>query len=415
VYGISLGIAISVAALLLIGQVIRTAFTHDGSALATAVLGLGKAALAFLMTLTVAGAGLAAADALTSWIVTQSFGSAQALSARLGGLLGGASIGNPAAGTGVGAALLLIFGILGILLVIVLWFEMLLRNAAIAVLIAASPIAAAGQLSETTKAWWSKLVSATVQLVILKPVIALVFAVGLSMTGQATDIETLLAGMLVLILAVFAWPAVARFFTFASVQVAGGSGLGTLLGFAAGRASGGGGGPAGVEPSEFSRRAEQRTMAAQGEGMAGGASVGSLPGMASGGASRAGAGGTGGAVAAGAATGGVAAMAIAGAKMAQQAVNSLTGHMEQIAGHAGMQGANPYAQPAGTPRSNQAVSSQHPAPSPQETGQPDPGAPPAAPPPPPPDLNIGNLPAAGPPVDDTPYETPESTGEAGAS
>jgi hypothetical protein len=238
------------------------------------------------------------------------------------------------------------------------------------------------------------------------------------MTGQATDIETLLAGMLVLVLAVFAWPAVARFFTFASVQVAGGSGLGTLLGFAAGRASGGGGGPAGVEPSEFSRRAEQRTMAAQGEGMAsGGAAGGGLPGMVGAGTPKAGAGATGGAAAAGTATGGVAAVAIAGAKMAQQAVNSLTGHMEQMAGHAGMQGANPYAQPAGTPRSNQAASSQHPAPSPQETGQPapDPGTPPAAPVPPPPDLNIDDLPAVGPPVDDTPHEMPESTGEAGAS
>jgi hypothetical protein len=119
------------------------------------------------------------------------------------------------------------------------------------------------RVSETTKAWWSKLVSATIQLIILKPVIALVFAVGLSLTGKSTDTETLLEGILVLVLAVFAWPAVARFFTFASVTVAGGSGLGALLGFAAGRATAGsgGGGTAGVEPDEFSRRMEHRTMA----------------------------------------------------------------------------------------------------------------------------------------------------------
>jgi len=97
------------------------------------------------------------------------------------------------------------------------------------------------RVSETTKAWWSKLVSATIQLIILKPVIALVFAVGLSLTGKSTDTETLLEGMLVLVLAVFAWPAVARFFTFASVTVVGGSGLGALLGFAAGRATAGSG------------------------------------------------------------------------------------------------------------------------------------------------------------------------------
>jgi hypothetical protein len=350
VYVISLGIATSVAALLLIGQVIRTALTHDGSALATGLVGVGKAALAFLLTLAIGGTGLAAADEVTRWIVTQSFGSIEALSHRLGNLLGGAAAGNQSLGTGVSAALLLVFGIIGILLVIVLWFELLLRNAAIAVLIATSPIAAAGQVSETTKAWWTKLVSATVQLIILKPVIALVFAVGLSMTGQATDVETLLAGMLVLVLAVFAWPAIARFFTFASVQVAGGSGLAALLGFAAGRATGGGGVPAGIEPSEFSRRMEQRTMARMGgaDGLTGdGAS--SIAG-ATAPASTATAGTAAGGAAAAAGTAGVAGVAVAGARMAQQAINSLTGRMEQTAGHAGMQGANPYAQPAGTPR-----------------------------------------------------------------
>jgi hypothetical protein len=352
VYGISLGIAAIVAALLLIGQVIRTAFTHDGSPLATAFTGVAKAALAFLLTITVGTAALTAADELTVIIVKNSFGSIQALSNRLGNLLGGAAAGNQSLGTGVSAALLLVFGIIGILLVIVLWFELLLRNAAIAVLIATSPIAAAGQVSETTKAWWSKLVSATVQLIILKPVIALVFAVGLGMTGQAKDIETLLAGMLVLVLAVFAWPAIARFFTFASVQVAGGSGLAAVLGFAAGRATGGGGAPAGIEPNEFSRRMEQRTMARMdgADGLSGDGASGTAGATASASTASAGTAATAGGAAAAAGTAGVAGVAVAGARMAQQAINSLTGRMEQTAGHAGMQGANPYAQPAGAPR-----------------------------------------------------------------
>lgn len=360
VYGVSMGIAVGVAALLLIGQVIRTAFTHDGTPLATGLAGLAKAALASLLTLAVATAGLAAADEITTQIIEGSFGSTQALSDRLGTLMGGAAAGNPAVGTGVSAALLLVFGVLGIAVVIVLWFELLLRNAAIAVLIATSPIAAAGQLSETTRSWWSKLVGATIQLIILKPVIALVFAVGLGMAGKAHDVETLLAGMLVLVLAVFAWPAVARFFAFASVQVAGGSGVGALLGFAAGRAAGGGGVPAGIEPSEFSRRVERRMTAGMEDGSAtaGGpapsgspAADGESAGHASGTSTPAGAGS--GKLAAGAATAGTAGLAgvtIAGARVAQRAVNSLTGRMEQMAGHAGIQGANPYAQPAGTPR-----------------------------------------------------------------
>jgi hypothetical protein len=63
VYGVSLGIAAVVAALLLIGQVIRTGFTHDGSAIVTGLTGIAKAALAFLLTLTI---GTAALDSSSS-------------------------------------------------------------------------------------------------------------------------------------------------------------------------------------------------------------------------------------------------------------------------------------------------------------------------------------------------------------
>lgn len=324
VYAISLGLAATIAALLLLGQVIHTAVTHDGSGLAQGLTGVGKAALAFLLTLTIAATALEAADQLTRFIVTQTFGSTQALSARISSLV--------AWNVSVQATLLLIFAAIGILLTIVLWFEMLLRNAAIAVLVATSPIAAAGQVSRTTQGWWPKLASATTQLIILKPVIAIVFCLGLSLTGRSTDVETLLSGMLVLVLAVVAWPAVARFFTFASVQVGGGAGLGAVLGFTAGRAAAGSAVLAGVEPDEFSRRLESRTMAGFEHASAGGISGTSAPG------------------AVGRAVGaGPAGFAAAATTVAQRAANALTGRMEQMAGHAGLPGANPYAQPAGTP------------------------------------------------------------------
>ena len=47
---------------------------------------------------------------------------------------------------------------------------------------------------------------------------------------------------------------------------------------------------------------------------------------------------------------GPAGLAVAATSAAQRAANTLTGRMEQMAGHAGMPGANPYAQPAGSPR-----------------------------------------------------------------
>ena len=325
VYAISLGLAAVVAALLLLGQVIRTVVTHDGSGLAQGLTGVGKAALACLLTLTIAATALRAADQLTGFIVTQTFGSVQALSTKISDLVQW--------NISVQSTLILIFAVVGILLTIVLWFELLLRNAAIAVLVATSPIAAAGQASRSTEGWWPKLASSTAQLIILKPIIALVFCLGFSLTGKSSDIETLLTGMLILVLAVIAWPAVARFFTFASIQVGGGAGLGAVLGFAAARMSSGSSAPAGTEPDEFSRRIEARTMA----GLENASVRGGAPGAATAGLART-------------AALGPAGLAVAATSAAQRAANTLTGRMEQMAGHAGMPGANPYAQPAGSPR-----------------------------------------------------------------
>ena len=224
VYGICLGVAGVIAALLLLGQVIRTAITHDGSGLAEGLIGVAKAAAAFMLTLVITSAAVTAADGLTTYIIDRSFGSASALTGRITNLLAFTGTAGPSpSGVAVPASLLLLLAIIGMLLIIVLWFELLLRNVAIAVLVATSPIAAAGQVSAATRSWWPKMAAATAQLIILKPVIALVFALGLELTGRSHDVETLLAGMLILLLAVVAWPVVARFFTFATAG--GGSGV----------------------------------------------------------------------------------------------------------------------------------------------------------------------------------------------
>jgi hypothetical protein len=347
VYGLCLGLSGVLAALLLLVQIARTAITHDGEGLAQGVIGIGKAVLAFMTTLTVAGTGLVAADQVTVVIIEKSFGSSQGLEDKLAAIFTWTS--------GTSGSLLLIIALIGMLLVTVLWFELLLRNAAVAVLIATSPIAAAGMVSQATKDWWSKLVSATLRLIILKPVIALVFAVAFGIMGgsQSEDIGTMLAGMLVLLLAVLAWPAIARFFTFAAAHTGGGTGLAAMLGFAAGQLSnpigggGGGGAPAGVDPDQFGQAAESRTMASFASRSAGqGANTGALSA----------AGGTPASATAGAgagASGGAAAVPLVMARsldLAQRAANSLVGRMEQTAGHAGLPGASPYAHPAGYSR-----------------------------------------------------------------
>jgi hypothetical protein len=307
VYAISLGIAAAITVLLLLGQVIHTAFTHDGTALAYGLAGLGKAAAAFVLTLAIASAAVTAADSLTSYIISRSFGSAARLTARITTLLSFTTgTGPPGQRLAGGASLLLLLAIVAMLLIVVLWFELLLRNAAIAVLVATSPIAAAGMTSAPSRSWWPRMAAATGQLIILKPVIALVFAVGLELTGTSHDVETLLAGMLILLLAVVAWPVIARFFTFASVGLSGSTGLGVVLGFAAGRLSGGAIPAAGGTPGVSGHLAEVgETAHAAGE-------------------------------AAGAATTGVLRLAAAGVQAAYRATAALAGRMDQVAGHAGL-------------------------------------------------------------------------------
>jgi len=349
VYGISLGLASVVAALLLLWQVARTVWTHDGNAMAQGLIGVGKAALAFLMTLGVATVALEAADDITEFIVQKGFGSDAALGQKLGTLFAGDLSSAP--------TLLMLMALIGILITVVLWFELLMRAAAITILVATSPIAAAGQVNDSTKSWWSRMVSATIQLIILKPIIALVLTLGFSLSGQSKGIEQTLTGLLVLLLAVFAWPSVARFFTFASVAVGGGAGLGGLLGFASGRAAAmagasSGGGSGGGSTSDFSQAAEARTTAAK-------SALGMGPGA--GGSGSAGAAGAGAdaakqtALKAGMAkastalaAAGPVGIAVAGAKAAQGAVNAVSGRMEQMAGHAGLSGASPYHQAAGS-------------------------------------------------------------------
>ena len=91
-YGISLAIAAVVATLLVFTGVIRTAWTHDGSGIAQAVTGVGKAVLAWMVTAAVATAALEASDQITRLVVDESFGSQQALADRLGTIVNWAEV-----------------------------------------------------------------------------------------------------------------------------------------------------------------------------------------------------------------------------------------------------------------------------------------------------------------------------------
>jgi hypothetical protein len=321
VYAISLTLGMIVAVVLLMVQAGSVVWTRSGAPLAQALTGLPKAVLASLLTLAVSSQIMAASDDLANWIVSSSGSSMAAFTERLTTLL---AVSTPT-GPAIPSVLLLLFGLIGIGVVLTLWLELVLRNAVFCVMVAVAPISAAGQIGSTTTEWWRKLAKGGVQLAMVKPVIALVFAIGIDTTGNATGITGLISGMAVLFMAVFAWPAIGRLFTFTSVTMGGAMGAGAMVGAVANRTAGGG---PGVDPSAFGQFSERQAMSAHAARGAGGGAV-----------STAGSG----------ASAGPAGVAVAALQALHKTINAVGSRMEQQAGHAGLEGANPSAYPAGYP------------------------------------------------------------------
>ena len=344
VYALSLTVGMIVATLLLTMQAGSIVWTRSGAPLAQALTGVPKAALAAVFTLAVSTQIMAASDDLTTWIVTASGTSMTAFTQRLTTVL----VLSSTSGQPIPPVLILLFALIGIVLVLVLWFELVLRNAVFCVLVATAPISAAGQVGSATQEWWRKLVKAGIQLAMVKPVIAVVFVVGFDTAGSSTGITALISGMAVLMMAVFAWPAIGRFFTFTSVTMGGAMGTGALVGAVANRSAGGG---PGIDPASFGQFSERQALSAN--AARGGSALASSGGGAGASGAAAGAAGGGGAAAgamAASAAGGPVGIAVAAAiQTLQKTANAVASRMEQQAGHAGLDGANPTAYPAGYP------------------------------------------------------------------
>ncbi len=240
------GLSLTVAFLLFCIQVGRTAWTRDGTGLATALTGLAKWAMVCLAMFLVTQTALESSDEISTWLVTSSYPTDQAFVNRLNNAFG-SWLTNPASNS----ALLLIVSLFAIAALLALWLEMLFRHSAIDVLVTASPIAATGEIAVTSKDWWPRTRGALIAMILMKPVIILCLLIGMAEFGSSTSFQSFLVGLMTITLAAFAWPVLAKFFTFTSVG-GGSSIMSGLLGAAAGTAAsalwsrGGGGRPSGA-------------------------------------------------------------------------------------------------------------------------------------------------------------------------
>ncbi len=195
---ISLYISGAVAFLVLLLQTASIAVGRDGTGLGFAVRGLVRYAVSIAAIVGLASAALAAADGVSSYIVAATFGDTAGLQSKMAVLFGGQAL---ISGGGAGLVFMFLFAFVIAALTLLLWVELFIRNAAIVVLVVTSPIAAAGSMHQATSSWAKKTMSWTIAFIVMKPVLFLCLAIGVTRFGEATDLTRVLLGGAILAVA----------------------------------------------------------------------------------------------------------------------------------------------------------------------------------------------------------------------
>ncbi|MCU4750299.1 hypothetical protein [Streptomyces sp. G-5] len=314
--GIMTVLSVIIALGLLLVQWAKVGVTGDSKAAVTALTGLAKYAFLLAVYITVTVTALEWSDQVSTWIINVSFegggegeeAAAQAMRANLGAMFAGltgagggaAAAGAIMAGTAVlpaAVGFVIVIGIITIIAIGALWIEMLMRQAGIMILVVTMPIVLAGQMADGTRDWWPKARNALIALILLKPVIVLCFGIGFGAMAAGEGVRNVLVGLLMFVLAAFAWPVLARFITFTSDRDGQGtaSGLLSTAGSTGSSFFGGGrGAPAGAGATPggpgYTQALEQETAhntanaargnraAAGGKGAAGGGFLGAVGG-----------------------------------------------------------------------------------------------------------------------------------------
>ena len=205
----------------------------------------GRETLKSLLTLVVvAGAGVtivgllvAAADSFSVWLINESLGCdvTVAGSACFGenmlALL--ALTTNPAAG-GLGSLLIIILGLLAILAAVFQIVLMVARGGMLVILAGILPLSASFTNTEMGKAWFKKCIAWLVAFILYKPAAAIVYAAAFQLVGtdvfsdDGTGLLAVLTGLMLMVIALFALPALMRFVTPMVGAMAGGAAGGVM-------------------------------------------------------------------------------------------------------------------------------------------------------------------------------------------
>jgi hypothetical protein len=150
----------------------------------------------------------------------------------------------------IGIGLLITVGIITVLASVIQVVMMVVRSAMLILLLGVLPIAAAATNTEMGRGWFKRIISWLVAFILYKPVAALVYATAIRLTqGEGplaythegnpkvgteatvgTDIMNMVTGLTMLMLALFALPALMKFIAPMVAATAGGAGAGAIAG-----------------------------------------------------------------------------------------------------------------------------------------------------------------------------------------
>ena len=185
-------------------------------------------------------------DQMASWFIDRASASSS-FADHLANLLGLATAGTShAAGAPVGftvglagtvttAFIAIVLGIIAFLATVIQIMLMLVRGGMLVLLVGTLPLVAAFSNTEMGMQWFRKAGAWLVAFALYKPAAAIVYAVAFDLAGQPGALA-LLDGVMMLVLAILALPALLRFVVPATSALAGGGGAGGMLAGAAGGA-----------------------------------------------------------------------------------------------------------------------------------------------------------------------------------
>ncbi|MEU6806703.1 hypothetical protein [Streptomyces neyagawaensis] len=267
---------------------IRMALDRKGQPMKQAFMGMWKVILVGAAAVPVVTALMKASDAYAADVYAKSD-----LGDNASAMLGVLTLSQP--------GLVLIFGLLVMLSSFVQIVLMYIRIGVLIMLVGTLPLAAASSMTGWGEGWWKKHIGWLAAWLLYKPAAALIIYSATAMTKDQKDLDAVIAGMGMLIMAVFALPALLKLIVPATAALGGtsggtvalnaanniASGAVSIAGSAAGSAGGGGGGSGGSAGPQGSPSAGAGSSGGAGAGGAGGA--GAAAGTAAAGAATAGA------------------------------------------------------------------------------------------------------------------------------